>query len=263
MEQPSRPSSARSVAAIYDVHGNLPALDAALEAIEAAGAERVVVGGDVVLGPMPRECLARLRALGSRARWVRGNCDRLVVAAGEDYLMAEPGADRLPPAVRRAIEWVAGELTAEERAFCAGWPTSVVLDVAGVGAIRFCHATPRSDDELFTAITPEAVVAPMLAGVAERVVVCGHTHMPFDRTVAGLRVVNAGSVGMPFGLPGAHWLRVGPEVRHEHTGYDLDAAAARVRATRYPDAEAFAATSILAPPSAEAMRAAFERSATA
>ena len=259
----ARPESARSVAALYDIHGNLPALEAALEAVDDAGAEVVVVGGDVVLGPMPRECLSRLRALGPRARWVRGNCDRLVVAAGGDRLAGEPGAERLPPAVRRAIEWVAGELTAEEREFCAAWPATVVLDVAGVGVVRFCHATPRSDDELFTGITPEPVVAPMLAGVVERVVVCGHTHMAFDRTVGGIRVLNAGSVGMPFGPPGAHWLRLGPDVRHVQTPYDLDAAAARVRATRHPDAESFAAASILAPPSAEAMRAAMERAVTA
>ena len=250
----------RRVVAVYDVHGNLPALEAALRAVDAWGAEALVVGGDVVLGPMPRECLARLLDSGPRVQFLRGNCERLVVAAAERRLDAEPGAARLPAAVRAAIEWVAGELTPAERAACATWPASVTLTVVGLGPVRFCHATPRSDEELFTLATPEARVAPMVAGIAERVVVCGHTHMQFDRAVRGVRLLNAGSVGMPYGLPRAHWLRLGPEgVEFEQTPYDLEAAAARVRATRYPGAADFAATAILAPPAAEAMRAAFER----
>lgn len=255
-----RVRACRRVAALYDVHGNLPALEAVLDAVDAWGADAVVVGGDVVLGPMPHECLARLMSYGpAPVHFLRGNCDRLVAAAGEGRLDAESGAARLPSAVRANIAWVADALAPAERDTCARWPASVSLAIEGLGPVHFCHATPRSDDELLTADTPEAMAAPMVAGIAERVVVCGHTHMQFDRTLAGgVRVLNAGSVGMPYGAPGAHWLRLGPEdVVFEQTRYDLDAAAARVRTTRFPGAADFAATSILAPPSAEVMRAAF------
>ena len=252
------------VAALYDIHGNLPALEAALRAVDAWGADTLVVGGDVVLGPMPGECLARLIDRAPRVEFIRGNCERLVLAAADGRLDAEPGAARLPAAVRAAIEWVAAELTPAERAICARWPQGNTLAVQGLGRVRFCHATPRSDDELFTLVTPEARVAPMFAGVGERLVVCGHTHMQFDREVARVRVLNAGSVGMPYGHPGAHWLGLGPEgVHFERTAYELEEAAARVRATGYPGAAEFAAAAIVAPPSAEAMRQALERAGAA
>jgi hypothetical protein len=80
--------------------------------------------------------------------------------------------------------------------------------------------------------------------------------MQFDRTIGDVRVVNAGSVGMPFGPPGADWLLLGSEVELRRTTYDLARAAERVRQTAYPQADDFAA-SIIAPPSADAMLAAF------
>ena len=80
-------------------------------------------------------------------------------------------------------------------------------------------------------------------------VVCGHTHMQFDRTIGRIRVLNAGSVGMPFGGPGAYWLLLGPDVQLRHTSYDLAKAAERIRATKYPQAQDFAARNVLEPPS--------------
>ena len=115
------------------------------------------------------------------------------------------------------------------------------LHVRGLGDVLFCHGTPRSDVEIFTRLTAEERLFPAFEGVDAAVVVCGHTHMPFDRTVRGIRVVNAGSVGMPFGDPGAYWLLLGPDVSPRHQRYDLEAAAARIRASDYPQAEAFAA----------------------
>ena len=241
----------RSVAALYDIHGNLPALDAVLAEVARQGVDRVVIGGDIVLGPMPRETLARVRALGDRAVMIRGNCDRLV---------ADPHAEsvrHLPPAVRDVVEWTAEQLSVEERAFLVALPMTATLSLEGAGAVLFCHATPRSDEELFTARTGARQVASMFEGVTAPLVVCGHTHMQFDRRVGGVRIVNAGSVGMPSGAPGAYWVRLDSAARMEHTQYDLSAAASAVRATRYPQAEAFAARHVLSPPSEAQMLEAF------
>jgi hypothetical protein len=125
--------------------------------------------------------------------------------------------------------------------------------------VLFCHATPRSDTEIFTRLTAEERLLPLFEGLDAAVVVCGHTHMQFDRTIAGVRVVNAGSVGMPFGEPGAYWLLLGPDVRLRYTPYDLAGAAARIRGTAYPQADDFAARNVLVPPSEAAMLDAFAR----
>jgi len=103
-------------------------------------------------------------------------------------------------------------------------------------------------------------VARLFAGVEARTVVCGHTHMQFDRRVGIVRVVNAGSVGMPFGNPGAYWLLLGPDVELRRTPYDYAAAADRIRSTAYPKAEEFAARNVLQPPSEQEILAAFSHS---
>ncbi len=121
----------------------------------------------------------------------------------------------------------------------------------------FCHATPRNDTEIFTRLTAEERLQPIFQGADAAVVVCGHTHMQFDRTIGGIRVVNAGSVGMPFGEPGAYWLLLGPEIELRHTPYDLAKAAERIRATKYPQAREFAERNILQPPTEAEMLQAF------
>jgi predicted phosphodiesterase len=118
-----------------------------------------------------------------------------------------------------------------------------------LGEVLFCHGTPRSEVEIFTRLTREERLAPVFAELGADLVVCGHTHMQFDRTIAGIRVVNAGSVGMPFGSPGADWALIGRDVRLRHTSYDLQKAAVRIRETNYPQAEEFAARYVLQPPS--------------
>ncbi|HEU4632106.1 MAG TPA: metallophosphoesterase family protein [Gemmatimonadaceae bacterium] len=243
-------TTVRRVAALYDIHGNLPALEAALDAADAAGVDLILVGGDLVPGPMPRETLDRLVELGPRARFIRGNCDRLVVDAMDGRTLPP-----LPAPALAAFTWTAARLDRHHRDFLAGFPSSLALTIAGLGEVLFCHATPRSDEEIFTAVTPAARVRPMVDGVAQRLVVCGHTHMAFDREVDGVRLVNAGSVGMPFGRPGAHWALLGPDVRPVCTAYDPEPAASRIRASGYPDAAGFAAQHVLAPvPEAEALR---------
>ena len=242
------------IAALYDVHGNLPALEAALAAADADRADVILVGGDVVPGPMPRETLERLLALGPRARFIRGNCDRLVV----DAFDGRPLPPRLPASVRESFAWTAGQLDRRHRDFLAALPATLAMAVAGLGDVLFCHASPRSDEEILTSITPVERLRPMLEGATQPLVVCGHTHMQFDRTADGVRLVNAGSVGMPFGRPGACWLLLGPDVRLVRTEYDLARAAALVRATSYPQAEEFAARHVLDPAPEQEALALFE-----
>ncbi len=231
------------VAAIYDIHGNLPALEAVLDDIRHAEVDLVVVGGDVLPGPMPRETLARLQNLDHPVRFISGNGERAVLAqrAGRD-----PG---VPEQFRDMMRWVANELHAEDERVLASWPLTLRVEIGDVGEVLFCHATPRNDSEIFTRLTPTERLVPVFEGFSAAMVVCGHTHMQFDRTVGSIRVINAGSVGMPFGEPGADWLLLGPDVQLRHTPYNLAAAADRIRATAYPQAEDFAARNVLQPPS--------------
>lgn len=239
------------VSALYDIHGNLPALEGVLAAIDRERREVpevIVIGGDVALGPMPRETLDSLLARGDRLRWIRGNCDRLVVDAFDGRPL-----DHLPSQLREVVEWTAGQLDASHRDFLAALPLTLVVEVEVLGAVLFCHATPRSDEEIITALTPVERLRTVVRGVPESLVVCGHTHMQFDRRVDDVRLVNAGSVGMPFGKPGACWLRLGPEVELMRTEYDLARCAELVRATPYPQRDAFASDHVLHPRSEEEM----------
>jgi putative phosphoesterase len=235
------------VAAIYDIHGNLPALEAVLDEIRNEHIDLVVVGGDVLPGPMPGETIACLRNLDLPVKFLYGNCE---VAVLERMAGRDPAA--VPEPYRPIINWTA-ERVMEHQGFLADWPKTLRFQIPGLGDVFFCHGTPRNEDEAFTRLTPEEVLLPIFEGLNASVVVCGHTHMQFDRMIGSTRVVNAGSVGMPFGERGADWLLLGPGIELRHTTYDLAAAAARVRETDYPDAENFAATHILKPPQEAAM----------
>ena len=227
------------VAALYDIHGNLPALEAVLAAVEPEKVDLVLLGGDVVAGPMPRETLEVLDGLGERVVWVRGNAER------------DP------------LGWVGDQLDGPTRERLASLPTTVTLEVDGLGPTLFCHGSPRSDEEIITSSSPPERLAAMLEGVEERTIVCGHTHVQFDRRVDGKRLVNAGSVGMPYeGRPGAYWALLGPDLSLRQTAYDFAAAAARIRATGYPEAEELVANVYEKPVSAEEATAFFESQAT-
>jgi predicted phosphodiesterase len=210
------------VAALYDVHGNLPALEAVLAEVPDDAA--IVSGGDVFSGPMPAETLARLRDHGPRVSFVRGNADRDLGPYDERW--------------RERYEWMLAQLSPDEWALAEAWPTTVTLEVDGFGETLFCHGTPRSDLEAITAITSEERLREILSGVSQSTAICGHTHHQFDRRIDGTRVVNAGSVGMPYeDRPGAYWALLGPDVELRRTEYDLGAAAEAIRATSYPDPE--------------------------
>ena len=244
--------NATRVAVLNDIHGNLPALEAVLKEVREAGVDRIVVGGDVVPGPMTRQVLSSLMSLDVPVDYLYGNGETGVLQA-----MAGRDDPRVPEMYRPLMRWTAQHLQAEYGAFLSSWPKTQHLYIAGIGDVLFCHATPRDDNEVFTKLTPDEIVRPMLEGVTAPLVVCGHTHMPFDRMFGATRVVNAGSVGMPFGDPGADWLLLGPDITLRHTQYDLTKAAERIRATDYPDANSFAAQYVLNPPSESQMLEAF------
>jgi predicted phosphodiesterase len=228
------------VAALYDVHGNLPALEAVLA--EVPEDARILLGGDHVYGPFPAETLERLSSLGERAIWLRGNCDRE---------LSEPGKG---PASLDVLDWVRERLTNEQVRFLLDLPPTLTLPVERLGDVLFCHATPQNDTDFFTDVTPEERLAPLFADVAASTVVCGHSHLQFERVVAGKRVVNAGSIGMAYeDEPGAYWALLGPEVELRRsrftpaslagTGYPRPwPAIARAEATSMLEADAVGAS---------------------
>lgn len=243
------------VAAIYDIHGNLPALEVVLNEVQRAEVELVVVGGDLLPGPMPREILECLLDLDIPVRFIQGNCeiDALALTTGT-------GAPRFPEQVRESMSWSARQIFPDYQQLVAGWAKTLRIEVGDLGEVMFCHATPRDDNEIFTRQTPEETLLPIFKNLGLSLVVCGHTHMQFDRMIGNVRVINAGSVGMPFGEPGADWLLLlDGDIHLRHTNYDLAKAAERIRKTNYPQAEEFATNHVLEPPKEEQMLEAFVR----
>ena len=209
------------LAVLYDVHGNLPALEAVLDDARAAGARRYVLGGDYALfGPWPAETVQRLRALD--ARWIRGNGERWTASPHE-----APG-DRIVQAAIRASREQLGTATVDE---LAALPESLV-----VGDSRFVHCSPPSDVHSFLP-EPADDERELLAGVAEDRLVFGHTHLQFRRhSAGGIELLNPGSVGMPFdGDPRAGYALIGDDgdVETRRVLYDRVRAAADVR-KRFP-----------------------------
>ncbi|GMA51346.1 DeoR family transcriptional regulator [Alicyclobacillus contaminans] len=216
------------IAALYDIHGNLPALNAVIEELKEVQPDLIVVGGDIVSGPMPGQTLERLSLLGNQVHFIRGNGDREVVMAFDGKplpAMSEKG--------RQKTHWVAEQLTRSQRDFLSQLPEQITLRVDGLGDVLFCHATPRSDEEIFTPITSQERLTTIFTGIEQKIVVCGHTHMQFERRVGRVHILNAGSVGMPFAdQPGAYWLLLSPlGCEFRRTTYDGEAAAKEIRAS--------------------------------
>jgi putative phosphoesterase len=231
------------VAVLSDIHGNLPALRAVLSDLEQEDVRSVVVAGDTISGPWPVEVFDVVAALD--AGIVRGNADREVLQRSTRYG---------PLAV-----WCAGRLGDARLGVAASWPLTLELDVDGLGRVLVCHSTPSSDDPIYTRVTPDADVLELLGDVDADVVVSGHTHMQYDRTFAGgLRLVNPGSVGMPYeGTPGAFWAILGPDVELRRTDYDVAATAKSVRALAAPVDERLV-DRLVEPPTSDETTAYFE-----
>jgi predicted phosphodiesterase len=242
------------VAVLNDIHGNLPALDAVLQELREAIVDRIVVGGDVFPGPMPHLVLRTLLACGIPVDFIYGNGE---VAMLEQLAGKVPTL--LPESYRPHVRWNAEQLERSEQQRIADWPLTRRLAMPFLGEVLFCHATPRNENEIFTPLTAEDRLLPIFGAANADVVVCGHTHVQFDRRIGSTRVVNAGSVGMPFGPPGADWLLMDSAIELHHTSYDLEAAAERIRASGYPGAEEFAAKYVLHPPTTDDMLALYSR----
>ena len=208
-----------AIAALYDIHGNLPALQAVLSEIERENeATNIVVGGDVLWGPMQSECLAVLRRVD--ASFIAGNCER-------DVLHPHSDVDK----------WCRDRLESADLPWIDRWPSTMSIEADGLGAILFCHATPGDIEGIVTAATPDEDVEREIAPFDADVVVCGHTHVQFDRRLRnGRRVINPGSVGLPYEQsPGAYWALLGRDVEMRHTEYDTEGALATFAAAGFPD----------------------------
>jgi predicted phosphodiesterase len=241
------------VAALYDIHGMLGALEAVLADVERENVDVVLLGGDVVGGPQPAEVLERLRRIEREVVWVRGNGDR---ALGPDGARAVSAGEEAEDALRFTAE----RLGEDERHFLSQCPVSAALDVAGLGATLFCHATPQNDFDLITPETPDRFLLRAAESVAERTIVSGHTHMQFDRRLDGLRWINAGSVGMPYeGHVAAFWALLGPGVELRRTEFDVERAAEAILASGWPEAEEFVAGNVRKPEGRDAAIEFFER----
>ncbi len=220
------------VAALYDIHGNLDALEAVLAEVGRIGADVVVIGGDFVWGPKPVAVLERLFSIQGDVRFLRGNTDRWILGR---YSSGEVLHKDVPD----IAAWCHAQLSDEHRAFLSRLPDTVSLEIEGLGSTLFVHASPRSDVEGILEDAPEADVASMLQDVSESLVVCGHTHVQFERRIAGKRIVNPGSVGLPRYPKGACWALLGPDVRFFATDYDCTRAIERIRESGIPAPEHF------------------------
>lgn len=200
------------VAALYDVHGMPWALEAVLD--DLPDVDAVVFGGDFVAGPCPAETVRIVRSLG--ATCIRGNAER------------DPS------------EWVRARLTPADLAWAAQLPPTVTID-----GVLYCHATPTDDMPITTAITPDEAISQLFAPHTGTIVI-GHTHHQFDRRVGDVRVVNAGSVGMPYeSRVAAFWtLVVDGEPEHRSTAVDVEQIARGIEASGWPDGEEFVAENV-------------------
>lgn len=220
------------LAALYDIHGNIDALDAVLDEIESLQIDLIVVGGDIAWGAFPRETVERVQSLGDRAISIRGNADREV--------LSPPKTDE-PGRIDDVTRWCLGELGRSQKAHLRDLPLTRTAETEGWGEVLFCHGTPRSDDEIFTAVTPDEEVAAIFKEIEQELIVCGHTHTQFNRRIGRHRVVNAGSVGMPYeDDPGAYWAIIGEGIELRRTQYDFTAAAERMRRSGCPHVDGFA-----------------------
>jgi predicted phosphodiesterase len=204
------------LAVLYDIHGNLPALEAVLTDAQARGADRYLLGGDYAsLGAWPVETLERLRKLPTVAR-LRGNWERW---------QANPEDMPEIPFNQAACRWVREQIGA------AAGELGALPETTTVDGTFFCHASPRSDMRSFFP-EPADDEAELLAGVSEKRLVFGHTHLQFQRLSAGgIELVNPGSVGLPFDgdTRAAYAVIDGERLELRRVEYDYERAAALAR----------------------------------
>ncbi|MCI0397471.1 MAG: metallophosphatase family protein [Chloroflexi bacterium] len=180
------------VAILSDIHGNLPALEAALGALAAERVDQVVCLGDVAaFGPQPREALGRLREVGCPV--VMGNTDAWLLDP-----QPHPPRDENSQRVTEIELWAAGQLTAEDQAYIRTFQATIELSLGEGASLLAFHGSPRSYNEVIRATTPDEELAAMLAGREATVLAGGHTHTPLVRRLGRALVINPGSVGLPW-----------------------------------------------------------------
>jgi predicted phosphodiesterase len=250
----------RRVAALYDIHGNLPALRAVLAELDHEPVDHVVIGGDVANGPLPAETLDALAAISTPTSYVMGNGDLEVAAAYDgEHLAASVLAES--PAARASV-FAAGRITQRHRDMIGGFQSTVMLEIDGLGSVLFCHGSPRSDSEIITTLTSDDRLGEILASDAANppTIVGGHTHRVFDRRAYRWRFINAGSVGMPYeGRRGAFWVLLGPDIEPRQTIYDVDTAITELRAGGFDDVDEMFDESLLDPMDPDRVAELFEQ----
>jgi diadenosine tetraphosphatase ApaH/serine/threonine PP2A family protein phosphatase len=199
------------LALLYDIHGNLIALDEVLKDADAAGVDRYLLGGDFASwSPWASETIERLRAL-PNTTWIRGN--------GERWLRESPG-DR--PDVAEELEAFDSGLGTDE-----GWLYSLQAQIE-LDDVLYVHGSPLSDVESFPA-EPRDDDERMLNGVRDKTVVFGHSHLQFRRPGPnGTTLINPGSAGMPLDgdVRAAYALRHDDgEFEFRRVEYDIERAA--------------------------------------
>jgi predicted phosphodiesterase len=232
----------RRVAVLGDVHGNAVALKAVLAELSEEDVDLLVWTGDLSWGHEPAATLELVRGTVLPARYVRGNAERALL----ELRAGEAGT----PSERE--RWMLEQHSNDDLEFVDSFETGLAVEIDGLGPTYFAHGSPRSDEELLTAGTPEGRLLAATADISERVLVTGHTHSQYDRRVAAIRALNPGSVGMPYEeRPGAYWALLGPDVQLRRTEYDLDEAVSRLRASGLPDPEPLVETLMKPPTPAE------------
>jgi predicted phosphodiesterase len=240
------------IAVLADVHGNLPALRAVLAQLDREPVDAIVVAGDMCGGPLVRDALDLIQARPEPVHWIAGNSERVTVTVFDGGEIPDGRAGR-------AAAWSSGRLDRRWRDAIAGWPIAVTLD-----GVRFCHGSPRRDDEILTRGTPDAALAEALADVSQSLVVGGHTHQQMIRRVhEGLIYANAGSVGLPYeGSVNAFWMLVADGApRLRKTSYDQVAALTELRASGFPELEKHLDGSLVSPVDPDWVTAFFEHTA--
>lgn len=226
------------IAALYDIHGNFPALRAVLDEVNFLQPDWIVIGGDIVSGPMPvqtLECLFNLQK-NVRVTFIRGNGDREVVEASRGL-----GLENLSEQGHKTQQWVAEQLTDRHIEFLSNLKSVTSLHAEYIGDLLFCHATPISDSDIFTPKSSKEHLEKIFENVKQPIIVCGHTHMQFKLKFEKKIIFNSGSVGMPFAKqPGAYWLFINSdEIQFKRTSYDLNAAAKLFRQSNDPYVDDF------------------------
>lgn len=249
----------RRVAALYDIHGNLPALRAVLAELEREQIDHIVIGGDVANGPLPVATLDVLIGLGKHVSYVMGNGDLEIAAAYDGEDLAASVLDESPAA--RSSVFAATQISPAHRELIGSFQPTVTLELDGLGPVLFCHGSPRSDTEIITTLTPDQRLGEILAAADNPpTIVGGHTHRQFDRTAYRWRFVNAGSVGMPYeGAVGAFWAMLGPDVELRRTAYDIAGAIEELRGGGFDDVDEMFEESLLEPMNPDQVAALFEQ----